>query len=93
MSRGPSNTIVLQGRNKQDILQVRAKLLYSMLNLWKRNSDGWIVELAKNRQRIDDLLQRLQQLEELKESTTTNEFVTYVEELLDINQQLSNMFE
>lgn len=64
-----------------------------MLNLWKRNSDGWIVELTKNRQRIDDLLQRLQQLEELKDATTTNEFVTYVEELLDINQQLSSMFE
>ena len=64
-----------------------------MLNLWKRSSDGWIVESVKNQQVVDELIQRLQQLGELGESTPTSEFMNYIEELLDVNKQLSDMFE
>ena len=93
VSRGSNNIIVLQGKNTQEILQVRVRLLHSMLNLWKRSSDGWIVESVKSQQAVDELIQRLQQVGELGESPSTSEFVNYVEELLDINKQLSDMFE
>ena len=75
------------------MLQVRVRLLHSMLSLWKRSSDGWIVESVKSQQAIDELIQRLQQLGELGESTSMNEFTHYVEELLDVNKQLSILFE
>ena len=55
-----------------------------MVGLWSQ----W-----KNQQVVDELIQRLQQLGELGESTPTSEFMNYIEELLDVNKQLSDMFE
>lgn len=64
-----------------------------MLNSWKRSSDGWIVESVKSQQSVDELIQRLQQLGDIGKSTSTDKFAHYVEELLDVNKQLSDMFE